>query len=176
MITPSEPQKSVTIRESKIIHKRSEQHPLAPHVTEEAVALKFNVKIEEIHRIELWDKLVYVYAGKLSRFMSYGDFPPVVTENKASELPVHYWGNRLRTLHRQDQRQKEHKKEQLLQLWSKYYTDRVSETRNKLELRKWGEIIAVMKPYLGTDIMTTMKEFYQLILEQHQAREHKNTA
>jgi len=160
MMTQNEAEKSVTLRESKIIHKRSKQHPLARHVTEEAVALKFNVKIEEIHRIELWDKLVYVYAGKLSRFASYADFPPIVTEQKPTEFPVAYWNERLRKLQTPPNKTK---KQALLTWWTQFYQDRFGECANPRQLKQWGEVVAILKTSLPDPIIETLREFYRSI-------------
>jgi hypothetical protein len=146
------------IRESKIIHKRSKQHPLARFITEEAVALKFNVKIEDIHRIELWDKLVYVYAGKLSRFVSYADFPPLVTEKKPTEFPVAYWSERLRKLQTPPNQTK---KQALLTWWTLFYQDRFCQCINLRQLKQWGEVVAILKPSLPDPIIETLREFYR---------------
>ncbi len=159
MITENSSETKHLVRESKIIHKRTILHPLARFVTEEAVALKFNVKIEEIHRIELWDKLVYVYAGKLSRFVSYADFPPIVSEILPENLPVAYWGTRFRKI--KDKTKKIH----LFNWWCQFYGDRLVETRNKVELRQWGTILAVLKPYLPVNIITQLREIYGVILD-----------
>jgi hypothetical protein len=149
------------IRESKIIHKRAKLHPLAGFVTEEAVALKFNVKIEEIHRIELWDKLVYVYAGKLSRFVSYADFPPVVRDSLPNTLQKVMWRERIYNI--KDQAKKTH----LFTWWCQFYGDRLSESKNEVELRKWGEILAILKPFVPENMINTLREIYRLILNQH---------
>ncbi len=159
MITDNPSELTSAIRKSKIIHKRSKQHPLARFITEEAVALKFNLKIEDIHRIELWDRLVYVYAGKLSRFVSYADFPPIVTEKKPTEFPVAYWSERLRKLHKQDQS----KKLVLLTWWTRFYQERFSECANPRQLKQWGEVVAILKPSLPDPIIETLREFYRSI-------------
>ena len=75
------PTKSRTIAESKIIHKSPILHPLARFVTEETVALLFNIAVDEIYRIECCRYMVYVHAKGISRFVSYADFPPIVGVN-----------------------------------------------------------------------------------------------
>lgn len=66
------------ITASKIIHKSPVLHPLARFVTEETIALLFEIKPEEIYRIECCRYVVYVYAKGISRFVSYADFPPIL--------------------------------------------------------------------------------------------------
>ncbi|MGL4499588.1 MAG: hypothetical protein ACRC78_19345 [Planktothrix sp.] len=49
------------ITESKIIHKSSILHPLARFVTEQTVALMFNLQLEQIYQIQCWRYVVYVH-------------------------------------------------------------------------------------------------------------------
>ena len=70
--------KSSTFACSKIIHKSPVLHPLARFVTEETVALLFNISIDQIYRIECCRYMVYVHAKCISRFVSYADFPPIL--------------------------------------------------------------------------------------------------
>ena len=73
--------KSSTLTCSKILHKSPILHPLARFVTEETVALLFNIAVDEIYRIECCRYMVYVHAKSISRFVSYADFPPIVGVN-----------------------------------------------------------------------------------------------
>jgi len=63
------------IGESKINHKSPVLHPLVRFVTEETAALLFNLKPEEIYRIDCWRHVVYVHGKGVSKFVSYADFP-----------------------------------------------------------------------------------------------------
>ncbi|WP_293024134.1 MULTISPECIES: hypothetical protein [unclassified Moorena] len=47
-------------------------------VTENTVALFFNIQPEEIYRIDCWQHVVYVHAKGVSQFVSYADFPPIL--------------------------------------------------------------------------------------------------
>ncbi|MGL5058860.1 MAG: hypothetical protein ACRC62_02675, partial [Microcoleus sp.] len=77
MIAAFQP-KSSTFACSKILHKSSVLHPLARFVTEETVALMFNIAVDDIYRIECCRYMVYVHAKSISRFVSYADFPPIL--------------------------------------------------------------------------------------------------
>ncbi len=80
MLTSLKP-KTLIIRESKIIHKSPIINPLARFVTEKAVCLMFNIKLEDIYDLRCWRYIVYVHAKGLSKFVSYADFPPIVGVN-----------------------------------------------------------------------------------------------
>src|SRR6476469_8533299 len=66
--------RSSTIGASKIIHKSSIVNPRSRFVTEETVALLFNISPEQIYRIDCCHNVVYVHAKGLSRFVSSADF------------------------------------------------------------------------------------------------------
>jgi hypothetical protein len=70
--------KTPVIRASKIHHKSSVLHPLVRFVTEETAAMLFNLKPDEIYRIDCWQHVVYVHGKGVSKFVSYADFPPIL--------------------------------------------------------------------------------------------------
>jgi hypothetical protein len=49
-------EKTLVIRESKIVHKSPVIHNLARFVTEKAVCLMFNLSLEDIYTVECWWK------------------------------------------------------------------------------------------------------------------------
>ncbi|HAZ45331.1 MAG TPA: hypothetical protein DCZ55_12935, partial [Cyanobacteria bacterium UBA11371] len=53
-------------------------HRLARFVTKATAALLFNLKPEQIKRVECWRYVVYVNGEGVSQFVSYADFPPIV--------------------------------------------------------------------------------------------------
>src|SRR6476469_581794 len=89
--------KSSTFACSKIIHQSPIMHPLERFVTEETVALLFNISAEEIYRIECCRYMVYVHAKGISRFVSYADFPPIVGVNAIAPQDFGRWYKRWKS-------------------------------------------------------------------------------
>ncbi len=79
---------------SKIKYNFRRPHQLLRFVTEETVAFLFKITVEQIYRIECWQHVVYVHAKGVSRFVSYADFPPVITAEKPDPKDFIYWRKR----------------------------------------------------------------------------------
>jgi hypothetical protein len=139
--------KSRTIAESKIIHKSSILHPLARFVTEETVALLFNISIDDIYRIECCRYMVYVHAKGISRFVSYADFPPIV----GVELP------KLQDFGRWYKRWKG---KLAPGFWTKFYTHKFKEAVSVDSLLEWGMLIAKLKSVISASGLQQLRDVY----------------
>ena len=60
--------KKPVITQSKINHKSPVLNSLVRFVTEETVALLFNLQPDEIYRIDCWRHVVYVHGKGVSKF------------------------------------------------------------------------------------------------------------
>ncbi|MFW6357602.1 MAG: hypothetical protein ACOC0N_00080 [Chroococcales cyanobacterium] len=107
---PEQPENS---KKSKIYHKSSVRHDLARFVTEEAVALMFNLTPEQIYRVECWQHIVYVYGKGISRFVSYADFPPIINVELPCDKDILRWRKRWRN---------QYKSKQAPRFWQQFYT------------------------------------------------------
>jgi hypothetical protein len=139
--------KSRTIAQSKIIHKSSILHPLARFVTEETVALLFNISADDIYRIECCRYMVYVHAKNISRFVSYADFPPIV----GVELPkIHDFGRWYKRW-----------KGKLAPLfWTKFYTHNFQAAVSVDSLLEWGLLVAKLKLAMSGAALQQLRDVY----------------
>jgi len=134
-----EQQESVPVkreRDSKIKYNFRRSHPLLRFVTEQTVAFLFNIEIEQIYRIECWQHVVYVHGEGVSRFVSYSDFPPIITAAKPNPKDFVYWCKRW---------VKVSKRRKAPKFWTKFYTQKFIEARSREKLREWGNLIAICK-------------------------------
>ena len=139
--------KSSAIAESKIIHKSSILHPLARFVTEETVALLFNIEVEDIYRIECCRHMVYVHAKHISRFVSYADFPPIVEVNEPALQDFGKWYKRW--------------KSKLAPLfWTKFYTHKFKEAVSVDSLLEWGMLVAKVKSAISGARLQQLRDVY----------------
>lgn len=139
--------KSRTIAESKIIHKSPILHPLARFVTEETVALLFNIAVDDIYRIECCRYMVYVHAKGISRFVSYADFPPIVGVNAIALQDFGRWYKRW--------------KSKLAPLfWTKFYTHKFKEAVSVDSLLEWGLLVAKVKSAISGAGLQQLRDVY----------------
>ena len=103
---------------SKIKYNFCEPHHLLRFVTEKTVAFLFEIEIEQIYRIECWQHVVYIHAEGVSRFVSYGDFPPVIEVEEPDRADFIYWRKRWR---------KKWKTKKAPEFWVKFYTQKFKE-------------------------------------------------
>ena len=75
-------------------------HRLARFVTEEAAAIMFNLQQDEIYLVERWAYVVYVHGKGVSRFVSYADFPPILTVAPPIDKDFVYWRRRWKIFDR----------------------------------------------------------------------------
>ena len=141
------PAKSRTIAESKIIHKSPILHPLARFVTEETVALLFNISVDEIYRIECCRYMVYLYAKHISRFVSYADFPPIVGVNLIALQDFGRWYKRW-------------KSRLAPTFWTKFYTHKFKEAVSVDNLLEWGLLVAKVKSAISGAALQQLRDVY----------------
>ncbi len=147
--------KTLVIRESKIVHKSSIIHQLARFVTEEAVCLMFNIKLEDIYVVECWRYIVYVHAKGLSKFVSYADFPPIVGVKPPSQAEIVKWQRRWRKLHNPNQRK-------LAPVWwAKFFADEFFQALSKQMLQSWGKLVGLIKFAFHEETLQILRESYR---------------
>ncbi|MEG3876085.1 hypothetical protein QT972_01705 [Microcoleus sp. herbarium7] len=141
------PAKSRTIAESKIIHKSPILHPLARFVTEETVALLFNISTDDIYRIECCRYMVYVHGKSISRFVSYADFPPIIEVKPIALQDFGRWYKRW--------------KSKLAPLfWTKFYTHKFKEAVSVDSLLEWGMLVAKLKSAISEAGLQQLRDVY----------------
>ncbi|MEZ2318342.1 MAG: hypothetical protein ACBR15_04940 [Microcoleus sp.] len=139
--------KSSAIAESKIIHKSPILHPLARFVTEETVALLFNIAIDDIYRIECCRYMVYVHGKGISRFVSYADFPPILEVKPIALQDFGRWYKRW--------------KSKLAPLfWTKFYTHKFKEAVSVDSLLEWGMLVAKLKSAISGAALQQLRDVY----------------
>ncbi len=141
------PTKSRTIAESKIIHKSPILHPLARFVTEETVALLFNIAVDDIYRIECCRYMVYVHAKHISRFVSYADFPPIVEVIEPALQDFGRWYKRW-------------KSKLAPVFWTKFYTHKFRDTVSVDSLLEWGMLVAKVKSAISGAGLQQLRDVY----------------
>lgn len=139
--------KSSSIAASKIIHKSSVVNPRSRFVTEETVALLFNISPELIYRIECCHNMVYVHAKGLSRFVSYADFPPIVEVNPATPRDYLGWYKRW-------------KRTQAPAFWTKFYTYNFKEAVSVDSLFQWGVLVGTVKSVISATALQQLRDVY----------------
>lgn len=138
-------------KRAKIIHDFDRPHPLLRFVTAETVAFLFSISVEQIYRIECWEHIVYVHAEGVSRFVSYADFPPVISTEKANRKDFIYWRKRWA---------KKFKQKEAPEFWVKFYTQKFVEAKSIYKLRKWGKLIATFKFIFESANIQRLRENY----------------
>lgn len=121
-----------TITESKIWHDSPVVHRLARFVTEEAVALMFNIAVEKIIRIRLMRYVVHVHAKGVSRFVSYADFPAIVGVDVPEIKDLALWKKRW---------YKSEKSFYAPAFWSKFYTFQFRNCSCAGSLQEWQNLV-----------------------------------
>ncbi|NEO39688.1 MAG: hypothetical protein F6J90_26500 [Moorea sp. SIOASIH] len=149
LTTPSHKLPVVTV--SKINHKSRVVHPLARFVTENTVALFFNIQPEEIYRIDCWQHVVYVHAKGVSQFVSYADFPPILGVDPPKTGDYDRWLKR---------RDKRHKSKQSLGFWSRFYAQQFKQASSKLNLYQWGKLVGLVKRVLFEAELQQLRQIY----------------
>ena len=139
--------KSSTFACSKIIHKSPVLHPLARFVTEETVALLFNISPHEIYRIECCHNMVYVHAKGISRFVSYADFPPILEVKRPCVQDFVGWYKRW-------------KRTQAPEFWTKFYTYNFKAAVSVDSLLEWGKLVATVKSVISASALQQLRDVY----------------
>lgn len=144
--------KTPTIRTSKINHKSPVLHPLARFVTEETVALLFNLQLDEIYRIDCWRHVVYVHAKGISRFVSYADFPPHLDTQTPTSQDCVCWRKRWRT---------HWKSQQAPEFWTKFFKHQFKHASTESNLLAWGKLVAIVKCVLCVTAVEQLRTAYR---------------
>ncbi|WP_373534715.1 hypothetical protein [Microcoleus sp.] len=139
--------KSRTIAESKIIHKSPILHPLARFVTEETVALLFDIAVDEIYRIECCRYMVYVHGKSISRFVSYADFPPIIEVKPIALQDFGRWYKRW-------------KSKLAPAFWTKFYTHKFKKAVSVDRLLEWGLLLANVKSVISGAALQQLRDVY----------------
>ena len=139
--------KSSTLTCSKILHKSPILHPLARFVTEETVALLFNIAVDEIYRIECCRYMVYVHGKSISRFVSYADFPPIVEVNEPALQDFGRWYKRW-------------KSKLAPVFWTKFYTRKFQDAVSVDRLLEWGLLVAKVKSAMSGAALQLLRDVY----------------
>ena len=148
--TPST--KKPVISQSKINHKSPVLHQLVRFVTEETVALLFNLQPDEIYRIDCWRHVVYIHGKGVSKFVSYADFPPHIGVETPTNQDFVRWRKRWR---------KRWQLKHAPQFWTKFYTHQFKQASTKSNLLAWGKIVAVIKSALADCVLQQLRDVYQ---------------
>jgi hypothetical protein len=147
-------EKTLVIRESKIVHKSPVIQNLARFVTEEAVCLMFNLSLEDIYTVECWRYIVYVHAKGVSKFLSYADFPPIVGVEPPTQSECVKWRKRWR-------KQLEPKlRKQAPACWAKFFTAEFFQALNESVLSAWGKLVGTIKFAFDEETLQKLRKSY----------------
>lgn len=144
--------KKPVITQSKINHKSPVLNSLVRFVTEETVALLFNLQPDEIYRIDCWRHVVYVHGKGISKFVSYADFPPHIGVDTPTNQDFMRWRKRWR---------KRWQLKQAPQFWTKFYTYQFKQAATESKLLAWGKLVAVIKSALSDTTVQQLREAYR---------------
>ncbi|HAJ63172.1 MAG TPA: hypothetical protein DCP31_31350 [Cyanobacteria bacterium UBA8543] len=140
------------IRASKINHKSGIPHPLVRFVTEETVALLFNLELEEIYRIDCWRHVVYVHGKGVSKFVSYADFPPILGVEAPTPSDFVRWRKRWKN---------RWKRQVAPEFWEKLYSHYFNQASTEAQLVAWGKLVAVIKSVLPIAAVQHLRDAYK---------------
>lgn len=135
------------IDESKIIHKSSVINPRSRFVTEETVALLFNISTNQIYRIECCHYMVYIHAQSISRFISYADFPPISGVKPPASQDFVGWYKRW-------------KSRQAPEFWTTFYTYNFKKTVSVDSLLEWGKLLNRVKSVISQAALQQLRDVY----------------
>lgn len=148
--TPSA--KNPVITQSKINHKSGNLHPLVRFVTEETVALLFNLQPEEIYRIDCWRHVIYVHGKGVSKFVSYADLPPHIDVETPTKQDFVRWRKRWRN---------RWKTNFAPEFWTKFYRYQFNHAMTESKLLNWGKFVAILKSALSVSAVQQLREAYK---------------
>ncbi|HAN74289.1 MAG TPA: hypothetical protein DCQ51_04985 [Planktothrix sp. UBA8407] len=145
-------QNAPVITESKIIHKSAIVHPLARFVTEQTVALMFNIQIEQIYQIQCWRYVVYVHGHGISKFVSYADFPAILEVEPPKAEDFVRWRKRWYKCTRS---------QQAPEFWTKFYGFQFNHAASYQQLRQWGQLVGLVKNAIAPSAIEKLRQTYQ---------------
>lgn len=144
--------KASVIRASKISHNSPVLHPLVRFVTEETAAMLFNLKPDEIYRIDCWQHVVYVHGKGVSKFVSYADFPPILGVEAPTQQDCVRWRKRWRN---------RWKRQQAPEFWTNFYQHQFKYASCESQLLAWGKLVAAVKSMLCVAAVEQLREAYK---------------
>lgn len=144
--------KAPVIKASKISHNSPVLHPLVRFVIEETVALLFNLKPDEIYRIDCWQHVVYVHGKGVSKFVSYADFPPILDVEAPTQQDCVRWRKRWRN---------RWKRQQAPEFWTIFYRHQFKYASCESQLLAWGKLVAAVKSMLCVAAVEQLREAYK---------------
>jgi hypothetical protein len=130
-------------------------HPLARFVNKITAALLFNLKPQQIKRVECWRYIVYVHGEGLSCFVSYADFPPVLAAEPPRDIDFVYWHKRW------EKTQNPEKTKQAPDFWLKYFAYQFQHSDCPAQLFDWGKLVNLVKSVLSEAILGNLREIYR---------------
>lgn len=120
-------------------------HPLARFITKEAIALRLNLKTEEIYRISCWRYVIHIVGKGISTFVSYADLPPVTEVEPPSNRDFVCWRKRW----------KQKNKKQAPEFWSEFFRAKFAQACSATELYQWGQVVHLNQ--VGTRLNSSAK-------------------
>lgn len=133
-------------------------NPLARFVTKEAVAKVLKVKPEQIREIRCWAYIIHVVGVGISRFVSYGDMPPILGVEPPTLQDCMRWRKRWRsTQHRAPI------------FWVEFYEGKFRQSRSVEELYNWGKLVGRIKHGLLLSQVELLRHIYGVVKERIQA-------
>ncbi len=151
--------KEIVILESKLTHKSPVLHRLARFVTEEAVCLMFNIKLEDIYAVECWRYIVYVHAKGVSKFVSYADFPPIVGVAPPNKIDIIKWRQRWRRQHEASARK------QAPMWWAEFLQKELWQNFSPPMLNNWDELLNSIEFAFNEATLKQLRACYQFTIE-----------
>jgi len=128
-------------------------NPLARFVTKEAVAKVLNVAPQKIREIRLWPYVIHVVGEGISRFVSYGDMPPIVAVQKPTPKDVAWWHKRWR----------QNQPHLAPDFWVEFFEAKFREAPTESQLFAWGELVGFVKHGLAPEKVAFLQQVYRLI-------------
>ena len=136
----------------EIRYKSHTNNPLARFVSYETVALLFNIKEEDIYRVECWKHIVYVHGKGLSRFVSYADFPPIIEADPPTTQDFTRWRKRW------------HKKKRTRiapDFWVAFYNKKFEEANSLDHLEAWRDLLVSLESLLSRLAWQNLQQNYR---------------
>lgn len=143
-------QKYPVISVSKINYKSVKIHPLVRFVTEETIALMFNLKLEDIYRIDCYQYVVYLHGKGISTFISYADFPPIIGVNQPKNIDISHWKQRWR---------RKFKSKYAPPFWTEFYLYKFQNVLSASNLWEWENLLTTLNPLLSDVALQKLSVF-----------------
>ena len=127
---------------SKIIHKStSVVNPRSRFVTEETVALLFNISADTFTGSNVVATWCMFTPKAISRFVSYADFPPIVGVNDPTFQDFAGWYKRWNA-------------KQAPKFWTQFYTLQFKNAVSVDSLLEWGKLVGTVKSVIAFSATT----------------------